>query len=75
MRYRGVTETSYGGTWFVRVRHQGKQHYLGTFLDPVEAAQAYDRAVLQLRGKAAKLNFPSLAGPHAPHDLALDLSP
>lgn len=56
--YRGVTETSWGGTWQAQIKHQGKVHYLGAFKDEESAARAFDRAALELRGDAARLNFP-----------------
>jgi EREBP-like factor len=57
--YRGVYETSYGGTWFASVKHDGRSHYLGTFPNAESAARAYDRAALSLKGDRARLNFPS----------------
>lgn len=36
----------------------GKQKYLGTFDDPVEAAKVFDEAAFLLRGDFAILNFP-----------------
>jgi EREBP-like factor len=56
--YRGVHETSWGGTWFVTLKVQGKPTYLGTFRDIESAARAYDTAALKYHGDKAKLNFP-----------------
>ena len=46
----------------VRVWGGGKQHFIGSFVDEVEAARAYDKAVLRLRGGDARsrsrMNFP-----------------
>lgn len=35
----------------------GKYLYLGSYVDEDEAAMAFDRAAIKLRGKKAKLNF------------------
>lgn len=54
--YRGVSPTSWGSTWRVRIQHRGQRHDLGTFSDAKEAARAYDRAASRL-GKKYR-NFP-----------------
>ena len=40
----------------------GKQHFIGSFTSEIEAARAYDKAVLRLRGQDARsrsrMNFP-----------------
>lgn len=56
--YRGVYETSWGGTWFATVQHEGRSKYLGTFPTKEAAARAYDQAAVSLHGSAARLNFP-----------------
>jgi len=56
--YRGVTESSWGGTWFAQIKHQGKVKYLGSFKNEKSAALAFDKAALLLRGDRATLNFP-----------------
>jgi AP2-like factor (ANT lineage) len=35
-----------------------KKLHLGRFISEIEAARAYDRAVLKYRGDFARLNFP-----------------
>lgn len=55
--YRGVYETSWGGTWFSSIKKDGKSFYLGTFRDEESAARAYDEAALTLHGDRAKPNF------------------
>jgi AP2 domain/LAGLIDADG-like domain len=63
-RYKGVT---YRKSWaahrwqagFVR---EGKWQYLGTYATEEEAALVYDRAVYDLRGSNAVLNFPERIG-------------
>jgi len=44
-----------------QVTVNGKQRYLGLFLDPIEAAKAYDRAALEAFGEFAVPNFPAAA--------------
>lgn len=56
--YRGVCETSWGGSYFAHIRHNGKRYHLGTFKNAESAARAYDEAALSFHGSKAKLNFP-----------------
>lgn len=46
----------------VRVWGSGRQRFIGSFQQEIEAARAYDRAVLRLRGQDARsrsrMNFP-----------------
>lgn len=37
---------------------KGRQLHLGSFLTSIQAARAYDRAALCLRGTGAEINFP-----------------
>jgi hypothetical protein len=48
--YRGVYETYWGGTWYALVQHKGEKHYLGTFITPEEARDAYLEAKAALTG-------------------------
>ncbi|GIL94369.1 hypothetical protein Vretimale_593, partial [Volvox reticuliferus] len=61
-QYRGVSWHERSQRWEVRVWGGGKQHFIGSFTEEVEAARAYDRAVLRLRGQDARsrsrMNFP-----------------
>jgi EREBP-like factor len=57
--YRGVYETSWGGTWFASIKSGGIPRHLGTFKTAERAARAYDEAALSLHGTRAKLNFPA----------------
>ncbi|DBA93598.1 hypothetical protein WJX82_009691 [Trebouxia sp. C0006] len=55
--YRGVTHHP-SGRWEARIGIPGSKHiYLGLFNQEKEAAQAYDRALVRLRGMAAATNF------------------
>jgi hypothetical protein len=42
--------------WIAAIRHEGRSHYLGYFLDPLEGALAYDRAALAIHGEFAATN-------------------
>lgn len=55
--YRGVDKLK-DDQWQARIRNEGTLIYLGIFATGEEAAQAYDRAALNLRGEKAHLNFP-----------------
>ena len=45
-------------TWYAQARIGGKLTHLGTFSRPVDAAKAYDEAILREFGEFAVLNFP-----------------
>lgn len=55
--YRGVTHHP-SGRWEARIGIPGSKHvYLGLYMEEKEAAQAYDRALVRLRGGTAATNF------------------
>lgn len=57
--YKGVSFHKLSGLWRVSITHESKRFYLGYFKVLEDAAQAYDKAALQLHGEFAKLNFPT----------------
>lgn len=47
--------------WAAQVFHNKKHHYLGLFVDPKDAAIAYDAKAVEIFGPFARLNFPQKA--------------
>lgn len=54
--FKGVTLNKACRKWQAQIGCEGKQHYLGLFIDPKDAARAYDTAALSLFGEFAKTN-------------------
>lgn len=52
--FKGVSRR--GGYWVARIGADGRLFFLGRFLDPREAAHAYNRAAIRLHGEFARLN-------------------
>lgn len=58
-KFRGVTWNKWHQKWTSQIRYNGKQHHLGVFVDPAEAAAVYDAAATKHHGSKAVLNFPT----------------
>jgi hypothetical protein len=56
--YRGVSWSKRRRGWRAEIKHGGKPTTVGIFADEREAARAYDTRARELRGAAARLNFP-----------------
>lgn len=56
--YRGVSWKKRMQVWEAVTAKDGIRHFLGHFENEVEAARAYDRAVILLHGDFANPNFP-----------------
>lgn len=54
--FKGAFFHKNSGLWRGQITVKGKNHYLGYFKTPVEAAAAYDRAAIELHGEFAHLN-------------------
>ncbi|KAK9808652.1 hypothetical protein WJX72_001315 [[Myrmecia] bisecta] len=58
-KFRGVSWNSNCCKWRAQVWKGSEVHHLGYYEDEEEAARAYDRAVQELRGPDANVNFPT----------------
>lgn len=56
--YKGVSRTA-SGRWLAQIQSAGRKVWLGTFKDELDAAEAYDRAAVELFGEFARLNLVS----------------
>jgi hypothetical protein len=54
--YKGVSWNNKNKNWNARIWHNGKLIHLGTFSDEWEAAEAYNKAVLELKPDTSYLN-------------------
>lgn len=62
--YKGVSfdsTMSRKKRWQARIHHQGKSIRIGRYLSAKEAADAYDKTAIRLKGQFARLNFGRIA--------------
>jgi hypothetical protein len=53
-KYRGVT---FGDNrWIAQIYHEGKNYHIGSFINEVDAALAYNSKAIELKGEKAVLN-------------------
>jgi hypothetical protein len=57
-RFFGVYFIKNSGRWGAQIRFNGKDIWLGTFVNEIDAAMAYDAAAKKYYGEFARLNFP-----------------
>ena len=55
--FKGVTVQSRTGRFEAQIWHSNKRIYLGTFVNEIEAARAYDAKAIELFGEFALLNL------------------
>lgn len=55
--YKGVSWNSQNGNWRVQIQCNGKTKTVGSFVDEIAAAKAYDKAAIEVYGEYARLNF------------------
>lgn len=56
-RYRGVSTHKQSGKWVAQIKSGGKQVYLGFYADQVDAARAYDQAVIHMQANLSTLEL------------------
>ncbi|KAG1665223.1 hypothetical protein FOA52_011411 [Chlamydomonas sp. UWO 241] len=57
-QYRGVTYSKKSQKWQAAINNAGTHVHLGTHVNEMDAAVAFDKAALCIRGDRAKINFP-----------------
>ncbi len=57
-RFMGVYFIKSAGKWGGQIRVKGKDKWLGSFKNEIDAAKAYDETAKKYHGEFARLNFP-----------------
>jgi len=57
-KFVGLSRNKSRGAWDVRLKHHGKNLWIGRFDNEIDAAKAYDAAAKKYHGEFARLNFP-----------------
>ena len=60
--YHGVVWHKAANKWKSQIKQDSETIYLGLFVLEADAAKAYDRKALELRGEFTSLNFPKKVG-------------
>jgi hypothetical protein len=60
-RFKGVSWSARKKKWLVQFRCNRQYRFGGYFPDELEAAKAYDAAIVPMAGEFARLNFPKAA--------------
>ena len=55
--YKGVTWHKVKMKWLAQIMKDGKQHFLGYFLNAEDGARAYNEAAMRLHGEFASINM------------------
>jgi len=56
-RFIGVHLDKPSGRWYATIKKNEKRHWIGSFVNEIDAAHAYDAAAIKYHGEFAKLNF------------------
>jgi hypothetical protein len=56
--YKGVWRDKETGKYHAKICHRGRRYWLGTFVEEIDAARAYDHKAVELFGEFARLNLP-----------------
>jgi len=67
--FRGVSFKKREGRFQAEILVNGKRKSLGYFSNEIEAAKAYDRALVASRGPGARTNFPTEASTNAKNEI------
>jgi hypothetical protein len=54
--YKGVSFNNSSKKWRAQIWLNSKSYHLGLFIDPIDAARAYNEAALKYHGEFAHLN-------------------